>query len=172
LGLQSSSAQPLFRAKFNVVAISTNQNGKLVYHPTSSRQLIRECASHQGITNLAGLQLVFDLSSNALEVVSGTNQTVVCTPFTFQDSVSLASTNKKKVERQAWVFVETNTVATGTLTATEQFTYGSSNQLTGYRLNGHIQYTVAQSGSNSSKIYRGVILAGSRSDQGEDNDDQ
>src|SRR6266478_1113078 len=88
-GLQSGRAQELFRAALSAVCISTNQEGGLVYHSFSNRNLIRDCAMEQGLTNLMGLRLVFDVGNNALEVVSGTNQTLVCTALTFQDSVSL-----------------------------------------------------------------------------------
>jgi hypothetical protein len=172
-GLQARSAQELFKAAFSAICVSTNQGGGLVYRSISNRNLIRDCAAEQGLTNLAGLRLVFNLSNNALEIVRGTNQTLVCTPLTFEDTVSLANTNKTKVELLASVFVETNNVASGTLAATERFVYGSSNQLTGFRLTGRIQYSVAASGTNSAKIYRGVLAAGSVFDEDdhEDHDD-
>jgi len=173
LGLQSSRAQQ-FKAVLSAVCISTNQEGGLVYRSFSNRNLIHDCAEEQGITNLTGLRLVFDLGNNALEVVRGTNQTAICTPLTFQDTVSLPNTNKTKVELLAAVFVETNTVASGTLAATERFSYGSSNQLTGFRLTGRIQYSVAASGTNSAKIYQGVVAAGAlfrEDDEHEGHDD-
>src|SRR5262249_19835180 len=127
-GLQPSSAQDHFKAVLSATCISTNQAGGLVYRSFSNRNLIRDCAAENGITNLTGLKLVYSITNNALEVVTGTNETVVCTPLAFQDIVSLPNTNKTKVEVLAAVFVQANKVSSGTLAATERFSYGSSNQ--------------------------------------------
>jgi hypothetical protein len=170
-GLQSSRAQELFPAVFSAVASSTNQGGGIVYTKVTNRSLIKDCAAEQGITNLSGLKLVFDLTSNALQVVQGTNHVVICTPLTFKDTFLLENTNKTKVELLAGVWVETATTSTGTLSATERFAYGSSNQLTGFQLTGRLAYGVAASGTNSTKIVRGVVVAGSDFERDDDDEE-
>ena len=83
IGAATSSAQDLYQVNLNAIGISTNLDGKLVYKEFDNRDLIRETASAQGITNLTGLSLVYDLEGSDLEVVSGTNNTVIATPLTF-----------------------------------------------------------------------------------------
>src|SRR5262252_4653762 len=83
---QSSLAQPdtnLFRANVQLTCVTTNSSGNLVYERVGTWTFIKNCASELGITNLSGLSLVFDRSSSALEVVSGTNHMVLCTPLSF-----------------------------------------------------------------------------------------
>jgi hypothetical protein len=173
--IQSARAQDVFRASFNVTCVSTNENGALVYQHMDNRDLISACAADEGLTNLAGLRLVYNLTDNALEVVTRTNNTsvgtnfsligtnlyLICTPFTFMDIVSLTGTNTNKVELLASVFVETNSVASGTLAATERFRYNSSNVLSSFSLVGTIQYAVPANGTNSAMICVGTLVASS-----------
>src|SRR5262249_25635221 len=141
LAIQSIGAQEVFRALLSLTCISTNQDGGLVYEHFGNQNLIDSCAADEGITNTTDLRLVYNLASNALEVVTRTNNTsvgtnfslvgtnlyLICTPLTFTSLLSLSGTNTNKVELLDSVFVETNTVASGTLAATERFTYNSSN---------------------------------------------
>src|SRR6516225_5089255 len=71
----------LFKANVQLTCVTTNSSGNLVYERVGTWTFIKNCASEMGITNLSGLSLVFDRSSSALEVVSGTNHTVLCTPL-------------------------------------------------------------------------------------------
>lgn len=161
LAVQSGSAQNTFPAYVSAVAISTNQAGNLTYHRLGNYDLIRQCAAQQGLTNLMGLRLVYDLSSDALEVVSGTNDTAVCTPLTFSNGLFLSNTNATWSQRLAWVYWENSTMANGTVVATEHYEYGVSNQLSGFSLNGQLQFAVPGSGTNAPTIYRGSVFAGS-----------
>ena len=95
-----------------------------------NQDLLRSCANQIGITNLMGLHLVYDLNSDSLEVVSGygSNQTLLCSPLTFSGGVFLSNTNATKSERQALGFYpDGNPTPVGTLTATESYGYGVSN---------------------------------------------
>lgn len=153
-----------FNAVVNAVSISTNRVGNLTYHRFGNRDLIRECASEMGLTNLIGLHLVYDLNNDALEVVSGygTNRTLVCTPMTFSGGVFLSNATATKSERQAWVYWETNAIPGGTLTATERYGYGVSNQLVRFDLSGQLQFALPGNGTNAPTIYQGSLVAGSR----------
>ena len=164
-----------------------NQAGKLVYQDFNNKSLISQCATDEGLTNLSQLSLVFNLSAEALQVVTstnnsevgtnhtlvGTNQFVVCTPLSFMNIVSLSGTNTNKAELLASVFVETNTVASGTLAATEHFGPSSTNGVTSFNLIGRIQYAVTASGTNSPAIYRGVLVVGAQpgEEEGENNEE-
>ena len=160
-GVQSASAQEFFKVFVSTVAISTNQSGDLTYHEFGNRDLIRNCANDQGITNLDGLSLVYDRTADAVKVVSGTNDTLVCTPLTFAGGTSLTNTNGTKIERLSWVFWETNQTANGTLAATERLAFGPTNQLEFFSLRGQLQFATPASGTNGPVIYRGSIVAGS-----------
>jgi hypothetical protein len=184
MGAPSTRAQELFKALLQVTCISTNQNGGLVYTNFGNRELIAQCAADEGITNVTALSLVFNPTADALQVVTptnntevgmnhviiGTNQFLICTPLTFTDIVSLSDTNTNKIELLASVLVETNSVASGTLAATERFRY-STNELTSFSLIGRIQYAVGANGTNSPSIYRGVLLAGSGLTTNQDEDE-
>ena len=165
--------QLIFPALLSATSITTNEQG-LVYKQISNQDLISDCAGDKGITNFTGLLLVYNLTSNALAVVAptnltsvgtnhvllGTNLYFICTPLSFMNLVWLSDTNTNTVELLAAVFDETNTMASGTLAATERFQYGVSNQITAFSLIGRIQYSAAASGTNSAAIYRGVFVAG------------
>lgn len=180
LGALPGHAQELSKAFVSLVCISSNQSGGLVYRSIGNRDFIRQCAREQGITNLSGLSLVFNRTSNSLEVVRGTNHDLVCTPLSFSGGVSLGKSNHSRVERLEFVYVGSDTMADGTLAATERYVFGRSNQLTGFSLTGRLQYAVSGSSSNRTAIYTGSLIAGPRflfrhhsdDDQGEDNDDQ
>ena len=157
----SHGADQLFDVTVRAVSITTNQSGNVIYGAVRNGDLIRKCASDEGITNLSGLMLVYDRTADALKVVMGTNNTVVCTPLSFEGGVSLPNTNGTRIERLAFVFAGTNTVANGTLAATERLSLDSSNQLTSFRLVGRLQYAVPASGTNPPVIYNGTLVAGS-----------
>jgi hypothetical protein len=167
---QTSQAQDAFRVLVNTVSISTNETGQLTRHQYGNREIIRDCAADHGITNLTGLSLVYDRSADAVQVVAGTNHTVICTPLTFSGGVSLSNSNATKTERLAFVFADSSQVANGTLAATEHLYYGSSNQLVWHSLKGRLQYAVPGNETNVSTIYNGIIVTSANSSR-DDNDD-
>lgn len=171
---QTSVAQTntnLFRASVRVTCVSTNANGNLVYERENTSDFIEDCASDVGVTNLTGLTLVFNRSNSTLQVVSGTNQTLICTALSFTDGLSLTNTNNTVIELQKLVLVETNTVTSGVLTATERLSYGTSNQLTSFSLIGRLSYTELASGTNPPAICRGILIVGSALDEDEDDNE-
>ena len=161
LGAPCGKAQELYRAFVSEICISTNASGGLVYQPIGNRDFIRKCAHDHGITNLAGLSLVYNRTANALQVVSGTNHDLVCTPLSFSGGVSLSKSNYTKVERLEFVYAEGNTMADGTLAATERSFLNPSNQLSGFLLSGRLQYAVPSAGTNGPAICTGSIFASS-----------
>jgi hypothetical protein len=171
--------EPSYKVFVEEVCITTNSSGNLVYKPFGNEDFIKQCASEKGITNLSGLSLVYNRTADALQVVMGTN--VICTPLTFAGGTYLVNSNHTKAEDFDWVYVETNTVAAGTLVDSERFFYDTNNVLTCYKLCGQLQYTVPD-GTNGPAIYKGQIFAASPgceefeheddNDQGENNNDQ
>lgn len=152
-----SSAANLFPVTVNAVSVSTNQSGNLAYRSFNNWTIIHATAAEQGITNLTGLSVVYNLDADNLEVVSGTNNTVLDTPLTFDGGVSLNNTNNTKVQRLANVYWETNQTASGTLLAGESISFGPTNQITSFSLAGQLQFALPGSGTNSPTIYYGYI---------------
>lgn len=174
-GLSPANGQELFKAEVSTRSVATNGSGGLSYSHYGNRQIIADAAAAAGVTNLNGLRLVYNKTSDALEVVMGTNNTVVATPITFSGGVSLSKTNGTVVERLSWVFLGTNTVAAGTLRATEYSHFGTSNELTHFALIGQLQFAKPASGTNGASIYSGNISAGpsaKHEGRGGDGDDQ
>lgn len=157
-GALTSRAQELYPAFVSAVSISTNSSG-LSYHFFGNRDIIRGCASSMGITNLEGLSLVYDRTADALDVVSGTNKTVICTPAVFSGGTSLSNTNGTTTQRLTFVYWEGATVANGTLAAGEH-TYTATNGTTFFKLKGQLQFSVAGGGTNGPTIYLGSLVAG------------
>ncbi len=156
----SAHPQNLFNAEVRTTCVTTNSTGGLAHKHYGNRQIIAQAAAASGISNRMGLRLVFSRTADDLEVVSGTNNTVIATPFTFSGGVSLSKTNGTVTERLSWVFPGTNRVAAGTLRATEFSQFGTNNQLTGFALLGRLQFATPASGTNRAAIYSGRILAG------------
>lgn len=157
----TGNAQEFYKAFVSAVSISTNSNGDLTYHLFGNRDLIHSCASQMGLTNDTGLSVVYDRTADAIDVVSGTNDTVLCTPLTFGNGVSLSNTNGTVIQRLAFVSWEGSATANGTLAATEGLGYSTNNTLTFFSLHGQLQFAVPGSGTNAPVIYRGSVIAGS-----------
>lgn len=156
----STMAQELYHVVVSAVSVETNSTGGLSYEGFGNRQIIRQVATDLGMTNLSGLRLVYDRTADAVEVVSGTNNTVVATPLAFSGGVSLSKANNRVRERLSFVFVDQSTTANGSLKATEHYNFGGTNQVTHFNLEGRLQYAVAASGTNAAQIVSGNISAG------------
>jgi hypothetical protein len=168
-------AQELYRAYVNVVGVETNQAGGLAHHTLRNWDFIHACAAEHGITNLMGLSLVYDRTANALEVVSGTNHTLLCTPLSFGGGVTVGNTNHTRFERLEWVTVDGGTNAQGTFAATEWYRYATNGQISAFSLTGRLQYADPAAGTNGATIYTGTVLAGSGffdRDRDRDDDDR
>jgi hypothetical protein len=161
IGAATVSAQDLYQVYLNAVGISTNSDGNLVYKELDNRDLIRAAASADGLTNLNGLSLVYNVEGSDVEVVSGTNKTVISTPLTFSGGVSFTNTNDTKGQLLKYVYWGPSTVSSGTLAAGEWIRYGSTNQITNqitdFLLEGQLQFAVPGSGTNGPTIYLGNL---------------
>lgn len=158
--VSSSVAQELYHVVVSTVSVETNASGGLSYEGFGNREIIRQVASDLGITNRTGMRLVYNRTADAVEVVRGTNNTVLATPMTFGGGVSLSKTNDRVRERLSFVFVNQNQQANGSLRATEHYVFGTSNQVTHFNLEGRLQFAVAANGTNAATIYSGNISAG------------
>lgn len=157
IGPATGSAHDLYPAHLHAVGISTNSDGNLAYKELDNRDLIQQAATADGLTNLNGLSLVYNVEGSDVEVVSGTNKTVIATPLTFSGGVTLTNTNDTKGQFLQYVYWGSSTASSGTLAAGEWIQYGSSNQITSFTLVGHLQFSVPGSGTNGPTIYLGNV---------------
>lgn len=158
VGVFSGRAQNLVPAFLSAVCVSTNgTNGNLSYHSFGNRDIIRNCASSAGLTNLQGLSLVYDRTNDTLDVVS--NQTVVCTPAAFSGGTTLSNMNGTFTQQLTFVFWEGSLTANGTL-ADVQHTFTETNGTTVFSLKGQLQFQVPANGTNGPMIYLGSLIAG------------
>jgi hypothetical protein len=157
--IQSASAQQFYPASVDVKSVSTNQAGNLTYQEFGASEIISNTASELGLTNLTGLSLVYDRVADAIEVVSGTNDTLVGTPLAFSGGVTLSNTNGTEIQRIAGVFWGTNQTANGTLVADESNFPATTNRPAEFKLQGQFQFLVAADGTNAPAIYVGNITA-------------
>ncbi len=162
LNVASARANDLYHVEVHTVGVATNDAGGLSYERFGNRQIIAQCAEDQGITNVMGLRLVYDRTADALEVVKGTNNTVVCTPMVFHGGVSLSKTNGTVTERLAFVFLDSSKEANGTLRAREitQTHPHGTNMITSFHLEGQLQFAAPAEGTNAAVVYSGHITAG------------
>jgi hypothetical protein len=162
-GIQSGRAQQIyFPAELDAASVSPNAAGKLIYQALGNHELIRAAASAAGITNLASLALVYNQKADTLEVVNGTNDTLVSTPLTFATQVYLSNTNATEIQRLAWVYWGTNQAASGTLLAGEENLAAITNMTVKpayFSLQGQLQFAVPASGTNAAVIYAGNVFA-------------
>jgi len=159
-GMGIVSAQDLLHAELNTRSVRTNDAGGLSYGHYGNHEVIEAAAAMAGVTNLSGLRLVYNRTNDDLEVVMGTNDTVIATPFTFSGGVSVSKTNGTVTERLSWIFLGTNTAPAGTLAATETSFFGVSNELTQFSLIGQVQFAEPASGTNGDAIYVGNLSVG------------
>ena len=151
----------LYRVFLSADGVTTNDFGRLRGVFASNFDIIRKCASDSGISDLRRLMLVYDRDADALEVVNRADGTVICTPFTFSGGVSLPNTSGTFVERLAFVYLDGNEDAAGTIRATERSLYDRDGNLVRFSLRGKLQFAMS-SDSNRTKIYTAFFSTGSR----------
>jgi hypothetical protein len=153
----------LVRAFISVTCISTNGTNDLVYDRIRTTEFIEEFATSLGITtNATNFSLVYNLTNRTLQVVSGTNQTLVGTALSFTNVLSITNADSEGtvVEFQYNVRVWTNSAVTGTLTGTQR--YGASNDFSSFLLTGRLAYVEPASGTNAPAICRGILVVTNR----------
>lgn len=169
-GVQNCHAQTdtnLYRARINLVCVSTNANGTLISDQVATPEFVREFAQALGVTNnFNNLVLAFNRADASLQVVHRPTRQVLGTPLSFDGGSAIANTRTTRVERLTYVFFEGNSVASGVLSATENLTYFRNGQLRAFGFRGSLHYTFTD-GANSPVICRGTLTVGSAIDEPE-----
>ena len=159
IGAQSGNAQQFFPASLELSSVATNAAGNLAEQRLSNKSIISIFAAEQGITNVTGLSLVYDAKADAVEVVSGTNDTLIATALTFAESVDLNNTNGTALQRFAWVYWGSSTTPNGSLVAGEQIIPAITTKPAHFSLQGQLQFGVPASSTLAPAIYAGNLSA-------------
>jgi hypothetical protein len=158
--IAAQSSPNLYKVIIRLDGVTTNDFGRLIGVFAEKGDIVRRCAIENGISS-GGLVLVYDRDADALEVVNRTNAAVVCSPFVFSGGFSLSSATGRSRERLTFTYLEGSGEASGTLRATERFTYDSNGNVIGFSLTGKLQFALTPS-DRSSKIYSGFLTTGPR----------
>ena len=174
-GVQTCNAQTnttntnLYRARVNLVCTTPNANGNLVHDRIITSEFVQDSVS-VGATNLDDLALAYNPSNNSLEVVNRSTREVVSTPLRFEGGTSLANSDNTRVVLQTSVFLNSDTVASGLLSATQRLVYADSGELRSFGMRGSIFYSFTD-GTNSPTVCQGVLAVGSSISQRGGNQD-
>ena len=176
-GVQNCNAQTntnLYRARINLVCTTTNADGNLEQDRIITSEFVRDAALSVGVTNLDELTLAYNPSSNSLEVVNRSTREVVATPLSFGGGTSVANLDNTRVVLQNFVFLNSETVANGLLSATQRLAYADSGELRSFGMRGTIYYSFAND-TNSPTACEGILAVGSgiskRGNGNQDSDD-
>ncbi|MDB6058102.1 MAG: hypothetical protein JWO95_1946 [Verrucomicrobiales bacterium] len=160
--MYSNAAQDRYNVRVEATCSSTNKFGRLVSTLIQNRDIVRHCAEAAGISNPAGLVLVYDRSADALQVVNRTNGLLICTPIAFAGDVSVTNGTRTVRQRLALTLSEVNRAVDGTLNATETNGHDSQGGDTNFRLNGTLRFATEADTSNGAKIYSGVLCTAAK----------
>ncbi|MGZ4972424.1 MAG: LamG-like jellyroll fold domain-containing protein [Limisphaerales bacterium] len=160
--MYSNPAQDRYNVRVEASCISTNKFGSLVSTLVQNRDIVRHCAEAAGITNPAGLVLVYDRSADALQVVNRTNGLLICTPISFAGDVSVTNGTRTVRQRLALTLSEVNRAVNGTINATETNGHDSEGKETNFRLSGTLRFATEADTSNGAKIYSGVLCTAAK----------
>ena len=149
----------LYRARINLVCTTTNENGNLVQDRVFTSEFIRDAAHSVGATNLDDLALAYNPSNSSLEVLNRSTREVVATPLSFEGGTSLANSDNTRVVLQNFVFLNSDTVASGLLSATQRLAYADSGELSTFGMRGSIYYSFTN-GTNSPTFCQGILAVG------------
>jgi hypothetical protein len=164
----------LYRARINLVCTTTNADGTLDHDRVITSEFVRDAAVSVGVTNVDDLALAYNPSNSSLEVVNRTTREVIATPLNFDGGTSVANADNTRVVLQKFVFLNSETVASGLLSATQRLAYADSGELRTFGMRGSIYYNFAN-GTNSPTICQGILAVGSgisqRGNRNQDIDD-
>ena len=157
----AQSSPNLYKVFISLDGVTTNDFGRLIRIFAGKSDIVSRCATQNSISNLNYLTLVYDRDADAVEVVIRTNGAVVCSPLAFSGGFALSNTNDTVRQRIAFVYTEGSADASGTIIANERFAYGTNGVVTGYSLNGKLQFALTPT-DRSSKIFSGFVTTGPR----------
>jgi len=160
-GAAAQSRRNLYKAFLTADGVTTNDFGRLTGVFASNRDIIRRCANDSGMTNANNLTLVYDWDADALEVVNRVTGELLCSPIAFSGGLSLTNANGTTVERLAFIYLEGNGEAVGTLKGTERFRYDNDGNVIRFGFTARLQFASTGEGARS-KIYSAFLSIGPR----------
>jgi hypothetical protein len=156
---QSNNTTDLLGVALREVCTTTNENGSLTNQVFDNARLIQQCAAEVGVTNLGDLSLVYNRTNPALQILSGTNQSILCTAMSFAPRMSMTNNHNTKIEVLSFIFLGTNTMSSGTVCTVETSAAQTNTPFPSLNLIGRFQYSIDANGTNRAAICHGVFLA-------------
>src|ERR1043166_3534728 len=143
--VQSSFAQAgsnLYKVFFAADGVTTNDFGRMGEIFTGKRDLVRQCATNNGVTDLSTLTLVYDRDTDALEVVDRRTGDLICTPMSFSGGASVQNSHVTSRERLAFIFLEDSGEAAGTISGTERYRYDFDGNVIRFAFTARLHFAV------------------------------
>jgi len=147
----------LYRLSFAGTCRTTNNLGGIVVLPISARSLLNEFAENHGITNTASLALVFDVDADEVEIVNAADGSPVLNALHFQDGVSVLNRAGTTRERQAFLYVDDETSASGSAAGAAFYRRDLAGNLAGFNFHGEFQLGRPTDATHRNRVYRGVF---------------
>ncbi len=152
----------LYKVNVSAICISTNDNGQLRSKPFTARDIIRDCADGQGITNLTGLTLVYNRDVDTVQVVNRTNGAVVCDFMAFDNGVAVANAAGTVRERVAFAYLQDQHNADGTIRGTERYVFDEHGAVIAFHFNGKLHIGTPATDSSRAKVYSGTFTTAAK----------
>lgn len=105
-------AQDLFRLSFHGHARSLNARGKVSTRPINTEDLIARCVGPNALGTNRLYALVYNATSDSVQVVYATNGAFICEFFSFQGGIT--NSDRSLLDRFNFVFIPDETNAAGT----------------------------------------------------------
>jgi hypothetical protein len=132
-----SPGQTLFRLDFHGHARVLNSRGRVATIPIGARDLIATCVGTSALGTNKDYALVYNPSSDGVQVVSATNGALFCDLFQFQGGMT--NSDGKHLDRFNFVFTPSETNAAGTVVIRENIKHGANR----ISMQGQIQFVLA-----------------------------
>jgi len=136
-------AQDLFRMDFHGHARVLNSRGQVATKPIGARDLIATCVGTNALGTNKDYALVYNPTSDSVQVVSATNGTLFCDLFQFQGG--LTNSDGAHLDRFNFLFTPKETNAAGTAVIRENMKHGTRR----ISIQGQIQFVMASVAPNS-----------------------
>ena len=153
-------ASHLYRVSMIGRCKSTNESGKFVVKSFTHLSLVQDCAKNQEPPlDPRSLALVYDQIQDAIFVLTLAEGRPICEVLALSGGTSLTGKGGIVRERQAFLFLDGETAAGGSLTGTERSVRGTNGALIRFNLTGSFQFTTPANGTNSPAICTGNLVA-------------
>jgi plastocyanin len=159
VGTVSGTPQTAYLVNLTGQLLSTNATGSIAVTSMNNKGFIIDCANEKGL-NPTTLALVYDTQADAIEVVSRSDGSLVCTVATFVGGVALGTSDGKRRERQGLVFWEDYDGPKGSMAGTELSKRDTSGNVVTFSFRGSIQIGIEAHDGEATRILKANFVTG------------